>query len=55
MLEKSNHEVVKTLIIHDLGTTDPDMLQRIIRSLERVHTKGRELGKKNVVAKEPYT
>lgn len=55
MLEKPNHEVMKTLIVHDWGTTHPNMLQRIIRSLEKVHTKGRELDKKNIVTKEPYT
>lgn len=55
MLEKPDEEVVKELILHDWGTTHPYMLQRIIYYWEKVYNKGRELGKKNVISKEPYT
>lgn len=51
VLEKLDVEVVKELILHDWGTTHLDMLQRITRSWEMVHTKGSEVGRNNFIAK----
>lgn len=55
MVKKLDDEALEGFVLHDQGTKNPYMLQRIIRSWEKVHKKGIKLGKKNDVAKEPYT
>lgn len=53
ILMKLANEAVRTLILHDWGTKNPYMLQIIVRSWEKVNTKGRELGKRMLQPKNP--
>lgn len=55
MLYKPDDEALEGFVLHGLGANDPDMLKGIIHSWEKVHKKGRELGKKNIMAKKPHT
>lgn len=41
MLEKLDDEALEGFVLHGLGANDPNMLWRIIHSLEKVHKNGR--------------
>lgn len=37
---------LEEMILNDMGTSDPSILYKTIRSWEQVHTKGTKLGKR---------
>ncbi|KAI5396865.1 hypothetical protein KIW84_062916 [Lathyrus oleraceus] len=47
-------ELLKYFILPDMGTENPTLLQRVKRSWTQIHRKGKELGKCDCRAKEPY-
>ncbi|KAI5445603.1 hypothetical protein KIW84_013721 [Lathyrus oleraceus] len=47
-------ELLKDFILPDVGTKNPTLLQRVKRAWTQIHRKGKELGKYDCRAKEPY-
>ncbi|KAI5413325.1 hypothetical protein KIW84_057794 [Lathyrus oleraceus] len=54
MRGKPGDKELEEMVLNDMGTNDPFLLRKIIRSWEKVHTKGTELVKKNGAARVPY-
>lgn len=55
VLDKPDDRELEEMILLDIGAEKPPLLQKIIRVWHKVYVKGDELGRKNVVTKEPYT
>src|ERR1044072_4151902 len=49
-----NDAVLEELLLEDFGKEIPQLLRQIRSAWTRIHRKGRELGKRDCVAKEPY-
>jgi hypothetical protein len=49
-----NDAVLEELLLEDFGRENPQLLRQIRSAWTRIHRKGRELGKRDCVAKEPY-
>ena len=49
-----NDAVLEELLLEDFGKENPQLLRQIRSAWTRIHRKGRELGKRDCVAKEPY-
>ncbi|XP_050893324.1 uncharacterized protein LOC127098852 [Lathyrus oleraceus] len=54
MRGKPDDKELEEMVLNDMGTNDPVLLHKIIRSWEKVHTKGTKLAKKNGAARVPY-
>ncbi|KAK2351445.1 hypothetical protein QL285_097261 [Trifolium repens] len=54
MVGKPDDEALKEFILEDMGVNDPNMLQKIIQSWEKVHKKGSELKKRRSETNELY-
>lgn len=55
MLDKPNTKLLEEFVLTE-EVENLEVLKRIIKSWGEIHRKGKaELGKKNYVAKEPYT
>ncbi|XP_050877860.1 uncharacterized protein LOC127081672 [Lathyrus oleraceus] len=50
---KPDDKELEEMVSNDMGTNDPVLLHKIIRSWEKVHTKGTELAKKNGAIRVP--
>lgn len=55
MLKKPNDEVMKKIILHDGVLRTQICFEELFVLGKKCILRGRELGKNNVVAKEPYT
>src|ERR1044072_3548383 len=49
-----NDAVLEELLLEDFGKENPQLLRQIRSAWTRIHRKGKELGKRDCVAKEPY-
>lgn len=47
-------ELLKDFFLPDLGTENPNLLQKIKQAWTQIHRKGKELGKRDCRAKETY-
>ncbi|KAI5397834.1 hypothetical protein KIW84_063595 [Lathyrus oleraceus] len=54
MHEKPDDKELEDMVFNDMRTNDPILLHKIIRSWEKVHTKGTELAKKNGAVRVHY-
>lgn len=55
ILGKPGDNELEEMILHDMGINDSALLHKIIRSWEKVHTKGTELRRRNGVARIPLS
>lgn len=54
MRGKPDDKELEEMVWNDMGTNNPFLLRKIIRSWEKVHTKGTKLVKKNGATRVPY-
>ncbi|KAI5405598.1 hypothetical protein KIW84_052391 [Lathyrus oleraceus] len=54
MLGKPEDKELEGMILDDMGSKDPALLYKIVRSWEKIHTKGPELRKRDGMSRTPY-
>lgn len=54
IIDKQEERFLEGFVLSE-GSKDPNMLTRVIRAWDKIHRKGKELGKKNFITKELYT
>ncbi|XP_050916343.1 uncharacterized protein LOC127131465 [Lathyrus oleraceus] len=52
--DEPKRESLKDFILPGMGMENPDLLRKIKKSWSQIHKKGKELGKRDCRAKEPY-